>query len=221
MESAWRVVQEGGLFAYPILLLGVLGFFGSALGVVLGVVSRRGALVMGPLLAALAAVLLALAGTGQRLGQLRLDEAIANVNPQDIAVIRLAGTAELRSLWILGLALAALPFGTALFLAGKLASDRVGGRTQLLAAGLLAGLGAAGAGGTAAMYENALRNREEALASMDAADRDTFARGVDEDARRLLWGPGVGSAAAVSLGVILFIAGLGSSGEVGKLDGAE
>jgi len=120
LESLARLFEEGGPPMYFLLALGALGLaatVGAGLFALLWK-ARRVALGVAVGLVALGLLILAVGFLGQAWGLRQMNAALAQVNPEDVAIIQMVGSAEARAPVILALLLCQPPLVTGIALVG-------------------------------------------------------------------------------------------------------
>lgn len=198
-----QFIAEGGVAAYACAALALLLWPAALAGLVAAVAAPRRASLIGAVLLASGALLLALSGAGYLQGTTAIDAALAYVDPSDAVAIRHQGQSELHAIWVVGLAAALLPLSTgaaSLGLAGPRATPW--GAADFVPAALLF-VGAA-AVVVAFAEHNLLRHQIEGAAAMVAPeDRPALLRAADEELERP-WAGGIG-------GVVVLAAGVGAA----------
>ena len=119
MNTLARDFVEGGFAMYPIALLGCLGTFGGVTGFVLAlVIGKARTLWFAAGLMGLGVLAPLLGTVGYVLGQQALENALAQVSPEDAELIQMAGTAEALTCLQYGVGAGLLPFCLGVALVG-------------------------------------------------------------------------------------------------------
>lgn len=206
MNALIELVLNAGAPGYLLILLGAtaaLAAFGGCLHLAL----ERGATVariwLGVLLILVVGILLTSVG-GWALGMSAMNAVLGQVDPEVRETIRIAGSAEAQSCFVLGFAAAWLPT----FAAGAaLGRAQLLGRGPSTAAGALFGLGLGlllfGLGG----WELSRIQGQQALVRADPAQRATIVSAMEHQANRRLLLGGVAGGVVLSAGLALLLLG--------------
>lgn len=109
-ESIASSFAEGGVWMYPVALLGCVLVLASLICVILGVISTTNqALPLAIVLLVLAVLPPGISAIGVRLGRANVETIMATVNEDDRATIRAACEAELLNLTLAGLSASLIP----------------------------------------------------------------------------------------------------------------